>query len=85
MQNELSEIDKLDATKIHSEINQLRNQQFLISIAALSFFGVSIAWLLPDKCLFNTKPEKVYIAGFSIALTIGLLFLMGFYFIGLPG
>ena len=38
MQNELSEIDKLDATKIHSEINQLRNQQFLISIAALSFW-----------------------------------------------
>ena len=75
----LSDIDKLDVAKIHAEINQLRNQQFLITIAAISFFGVSAAWLLPDKTLLQDS-KRVEAAVFSFALTIGLLFTMGLLF-----
>ena len=75
----LSDIDKLDAAKLHAEINQLRNQQFMISIAALSFFGVVIAWILPEKSVLG-QAEKVAAAGFAIAFVIGFLFALGLLF-----
>lgn len=38
-----------DVTHIHSEIRQLRNQQFLITIAAITLFGFHSQWLLTFK------------------------------------
>jgi len=36
-----------DAKKLHAEINQIENQRFNLTTAALTIFGVVTAWLIP--------------------------------------
>lgn len=76
---EASDIDKSDATKLHAEINQLLNQQFLITIAAITFFGVISTLTLPEKGGSQAVEQKE--AGeFALGLSIAILLLFSILF-----
>ena len=60
-------LDATDASKLHAEINQLRNQEFLITSFALAFFAGSISEIAQEP-------------GLSIALLVVLAALFLWYY-----
>ncbi len=65
-----------DKIKIHSEINQLVNQRFIVTTFAITIFGIIIAWIIP-----KLPPESGsnVDAVFYICLIVLLLLLLGLY------
>jgi len=55
-----------DLRKIHTEVNQLLNQRFLITSAAITVFAVFNAWIIPREPSFVGKE----IGGFRFAISI---------------
>lgn len=47
----LSKPTEKDISKIHAEVNQIVHQRFLVCTAAITLFGVAIAWLVPKSPL----------------------------------
>lgn len=45
-----------DLRKIHSEVNQITNQRFLVMTLAITVFGVITAWLLPKSTPMAGQP-----------------------------
>ena len=52
----LSKPTSEDKSKIHSEVNQIVHQRFLLCTAAITLFGVVIAWLIPKSPLPEGSP-----------------------------
>ena len=73
----LEPLDK-DVEKIHSEVNQLVNQRFILCTLAITIFCVFVAWLIPRNVpkAQSTVGGFVYIVSILLSLmifTIGLL------------
>lgn len=66
-----------DVRRLHAEINQILNQQHLITAAAITTFGVVLAWLMPrGGAEFGTgSPLYVLLGSFLLLLLLLLLFL----------
>jgi len=65
-----------DVAHLHGEIRQLRNQQFLMMLAAITFFGV-----FAGQILAGDRAGEVYAAGYRCnALTFLSLVVMGILF-----
>ena len=61
-----------DLGKIHSEVNQLVNQRFVLTTVAITVFGVIVAWLIP-----KTPPlAETSLGWFTIAGAVLLLVLL---------
>lgn len=43
LKNEL--VEQLDTTKLHNEINQIKNQRFLLTTSAITVYGIVSGWL----------------------------------------
>lgn len=70
-------LSKEDVTKILSEINQIHNQRFQLTLSAITVFGVFIAWVIPSV----DKPG-IQVSEFSLAapfLLLIFLFLLFLY------
>ncbi len=80
-----SDLQAFEVQKIYDEIHQLRNQQCLITLAAITFFGATAAWsfdasiVFDDKCLSEGALPKP-LGSFCFALEIGLLLILGVLF-----
>ena len=68
-----STVNSGDISKLYGEINQLRNQQFLITLAALTFFGVIVAWLLPDENAIGGRGEIKILGSITFSIVLGFL------------
>ena len=66
-----------DVRRLHAEINQILNQQHLITAAAITTFGVVLAWLMPrGGAEFGTgSPLYVLLGSFLLLFLLLLLFL----------
>src|SRR5688572_4034832 len=65
-----------DVRKLNAEINQILNQQHLITAAAITTFGVVLAWLMPRQGAQPTgSPLYVLLGAFLLLLLLFLLFL----------
>jgi len=72
----MDDVDANDAQKLHGEINQLINQQFLITLSALTLFGVMNAWeILGVHSLYNDSPIDTF-PDFYIFLPVCCLMLL---------
>jgi hypothetical protein len=69
------EIIKRDARHIQSEIRWLRQQQFLITTAGLTFFGIAVDWLLQNK---SSRSEADINHFAVISLLLIILFVLFF-------
>lgn len=67
-----------DQRKIHSEINQIVNQRFLITTAAITVLGVVGAWLIPKTAPSSSSPLGGFIFFGSVLLLI-ILFALFLY------
>jgi hypothetical protein len=65
-----------DRIKVQGEITQIRQQQFTITLAAVTFFGVVAAWILPDKRGPLAAVGNEDLGGLAFALSVGLLFIL---------
>src|SRR5687767_8264959 len=66
-----------DVRKLNAEINQILNQQHLITAAAITTFGVVLAWLMPRQGTQpgGGSPLYVILGAFLLLLLLFLLFL----------
>jgi hypothetical protein len=77
-----NDLKKLEIQKIYDEIHQLRNHQFLITLAAITFFGAAAAWAFDPSIVFpklgqaeNSKSD-IPLGSFCFALVIGLILVL---------
>ncbi len=73
----LAKPSKEDIQKIHAEVNQQGNQRFLLTTLAVSVFGATIAWLLPDSPLCPGTPVGVFRVYGAVLLLVLLSLLYG--------
>ncbi len=64
-----------DVTKIHTEINQIVNQQLLLTTIAITLFGVIMAWVVPKDTPVSATPIGAFRFA-AIALNQLLLLLL---------
>ena len=66
-----------DQRKLHAEVNQILNQRFLLTTAAITVFGVFSSWMIPKNPLQNPAVlDKLVFAGAALLhLFLWLLFL----------
>jgi hypothetical protein len=67
------EIEKLDTTKLHTESNQLRNQQFVLGTLALAAVGYS-SWLIPVLSGRSQDGSAHGIATICLLVLLSILF-----------
>lgn len=67
------EIERSDVSKLHSESNQLRNQQFLLGTLALGAVGYA-QWLIPALSRGSTDSSSNGIATISLLVLLSILF-----------
>ena len=65
-----------DLRKLHSEINQIINQRFQLATAAITIFGVVVAWLLPNE----QKSAGSSVGSFTFAGSLLILILLSLLF-----
>ncbi len=64
--------EKLDATKLHGEVNQIVNQRLLITILAVTIFGVGAGWIV-EKANATASDVGWITYGISLLLLLVLL------------
>jgi hypothetical protein len=75
-----------EVTKIYNEIHQLRNHQFFITLAAITFLGVAIGVSfnnLPDVNCQNSPNIPIGYFRFGVIIALHTILAILFYFIGL--
>lgn len=74
-----------DLRKIHGEVNQLVNQRFLLTTAAVTIYGAFTAWLLPRQTPAPGAPTGGFIYAMSLALlcTLFVLYLFKHMLLGM--
>jgi hypothetical protein len=65
--------DAEDKRKLHAEVNQLVNQRFLLNTAAITIFGIIMAWTMSRPIQTIVAPASDFISAVSTLLTL-LLF-----------
>jgi hypothetical protein len=71
----LSAMEAAEVTKIFGEINQLRNQQFLITGAALTFFGAGLARIIPNGNTRDLSSLETQWTSWALQVIFLILFL----------
>jgi hypothetical protein len=81
----LSGPDQEDKRKIHAEINQLANQRFLITTAAITLFGVIVGLASPKATPASGTPvgSFVFLMASMLSILLFALFLLSHYYKGL--
>ncbi len=64
-----------DVRKLHAEINQIVHQQYLITAAAITMFGVVLAWHMPKHDSMSAPLASPFVLHGSLLLLV-LLFLL---------
>jgi hypothetical protein len=75
-------LDAEDKRKVHAEATQITNQRFLLNTAAVTLFGVVLAWLIPKDSASpgQSLMKTAYAASILLSVLLSILFYLSHRF-----